>query len=43
MEMRVMIREGEPPASIKEVVLALTGQKLSARHDKQDWGDWIVL
>ena len=43
METRVMIRDGEPPASIKEVVLALTAQKLSARHDKQDWGDWIVF
>ena len=43
MEMRVMVREGEPPASIQEVVLALTGEKLSARHDKQNWGDWIVF
>ncbi|MGJ8724159.1 MAG: hypothetical protein ACSHYB_06355 [Roseibacillus sp.] len=43
METRVMVREGEPPASIKEVVLALEGQKIPAKHDKQSWGDWIVF
>ena len=43
METRVMVPEGEPPATIKEVVLALKEEKLSARHDKQNWGDWIVF
>ena len=36
-----MVPEGEPPATIREVVLALKDQKLPARHDKQNWGDWI--
>ena len=43
METRVILPEGEPPATIKEVVLALKGEKLSARHDKKSWGDWIVF
>ena len=43
METRVMLPEGEPPATIKEVVFALKEQKLSVRHDKQNWGDWIVF
>ena len=43
METRVIVRDGEPPASIQEVVLALTSEKLSAKHDKQNWGDWIVF
>ena len=43
METRVMVPEGEPPATIREVVLALKAQKLAARHDKQTWGDWIVF
>ena len=38
-----MVPEGEPPAAISEVVLSLKGQKLSAKHDKQNWGDWIVF
>lgn len=43
METRVMVPEGEPPATIREVVLALKEEKLEARHDKQNWGDWIVF
>ena len=43
METRVLLPEGEPPVTIKEVIIALTGQKLSAKHDKQNWGDWIVF
>lgn len=41
METRVLLPENEPPITIREVVLALEAQKLSARHDKQNWGDWI--
>lgn len=43
METRVLAPEGEPPVSIKEVVLALQDEKLKARHDKQNWGDWIAF
>lgn len=43
METRVRLPEGEPPATIREVVLALQEQKLAAKHDKQNWGDWIVF
>lgn len=43
METRVLVPEGEPPATIKEVVLALKEQKLSAKHDRKNWGDWIVF
>lgn len=43
METRVLVPDGEPPAAIKEVVLAFAEQKLSARHDKQAWGDWILF
>ena len=35
--------EGGLSATIGEVVLALKNQKLKARHDKQNWGDWIVF
>jgi hypothetical protein len=41
METRVLLPEGEPPATIAEVVEALKGEKLEAKHDKQNWGDWI--
>jgi hypothetical protein len=34
--------EGEP-CTIGEVVSALKTQKIEARHQKKDWGDWIVL
>lgn len=43
METRVLVPEGEPPATIREVVLTLKDLKLPARHDKQSWGDWIVF
>lgn len=43
METRVLLPEGEAPATIKEVVLALQAQKLSVRHDKKNWGDWLVF
>ena len=43
MEVRVFVPEGQPPATIQEVVIALNDQKLTARHDKQSWGDWIVF
>ncbi|MGJ8673969.1 hypothetical protein [Rubritalea sp.] len=41
METRVHLPDSEPPAMIREVVAALKKQKLSAKHDKQSWGDWI--
>lgn len=41
METRVHLPESEPPATIREVVAAMKKQKLSAKHDKQSWGDWI--
>ena len=41
MDTRVMVPENEPPATIREVVLALNSQKLEAHHNKQNWGDWI--
>lgn len=43
METRVHLPEGEAPSTIKEVVLALQDQKLSVRHDKQSWGDWLLF
>ncbi len=43
METRVLVADGEPPATIREVVLALKEQNLAAKHDKQSWGDWIVF
>lgn len=43
METRVLLPEGEPPATIQEVVQACNDQNLSARHDKQNWGDWILF
>ena len=43
METRVFVPESQPPATIQEVVMALNEQKLTARHDKQNWGDWIVF
>ena len=35
--------EGSDPCTISEVVAALKGQKLEVRHQKKDWGDWIIL
>lgn len=43
METRVLLPDSEPPIAIKDVVLALEAQSLTARHDKQNWGDWIHL
>ncbi len=43
METQVHIPEGEPPATIREVVNALKSQKLKAHHDKASWGDWINI
>jgi len=43
MDLVYHLPETSPPSSIKEVVASLNGQKLNARHDKQDWGDWIHL
>lgn len=39
----VRLPEGEVPCTIREVVSALNDQKLEARHEKKDWGDWITL
>lgn len=43
VDTRVMVPEGEPPAAISEVVVAMKDLGLEARHDKQTWGDWIVF
>lgn len=39
----VQIPEGESPCTISEVVAALKKEKVEARHQKKDWGDWIIL
>ena len=31
------------PVTIQEVIDALHTEGLKATHDKQDWGDWIIL
>ena len=43
MQTVVRLPEDKTPCTIREVVAALKGRKLEARHDKQDWGDWIHL
>ncbi len=43
MQTVVRIPEGETPCTIREVVAALKGRRLAARHEKKDWGDWIHL
>ncbi|MBK1833486.1 hypothetical protein [Roseibacillus ishigakijimensis] len=43
MDTRVFVPENQPPATIKEVLFALKEQKLPVRHDKQNWGDWLVF
>ena len=39
----VQAPEGDVPCTISEVVAALKAQKVEARHEKKDWGDWIHL
>jgi len=41
METQVHLPAEESPITINEVVLALKKQKLEAKHDKANWGDWI--
>ncbi len=43
METRVLAPEDKPLSAISEVILAFKSEKLSAKHDKQSWGDWIVF
>jgi hypothetical protein len=43
METVVHLPESEPPCTIREVLDALDSQKLSPRHEKKSWGDWIHL
>jgi len=43
METRVLLPEGEVSLTISEVVQALKKAGLSVRHDKQSWGDWLVI
>jgi len=43
VEIRVLLPEGQLPVTIAEVVSAVAKQGLEARHDKQNWGDWIVI
>ena len=39
----MLLPKGKPPVPIAEVVSSISGQGLEARHDKQNWGDWIVI
>lgn len=41
--MVVESKDPSVPNTIGEVVAALKRQKFAAKHDKQDWGDWINL
>lgn len=43
METVVQTPGGEVACTIGEVVAALKEQKLEARHQAKDWGDWIHL
>ena len=43
MQTVVQAPEGDLPCTIREVVAALKKQKLDARHEVKDWGDWIHL
>lgn len=39
----VQAPEDAVPSTIGEVVAALKSKKVDARHEKKDWGDWIIL
>ena len=39
----VQASEDAPTCKIRDVVAALKAHKVKARHDRQDWGDWIVI
>jgi hypothetical protein len=39
----VQLPEGELPCTISEVVAALQDQEVEGHHQKESWGDWIVL
>ena len=41
METVVHLPESEPPCTLREVIDALSAQKLAPRHDHKSWGDWI--
>lgn len=43
MQTVLQIPEGGVACTIREVVGALKKQKLEARHEAKDWGDWIHL
>jgi len=43
METVVQLPESEPPCTLREVLDALSSQKLIPRHDLKSWGDWIHL
>lgn len=43
MQTVVQVPEGETSCTIREVVTALRAEKLEARHEKKNWGDWIHL
>jgi len=43
MEIRVILPENEPPATVKEVVTALKSAKLKPQLQNKDWGNWIVF
>lgn len=39
----VQVPENDVPCTITEVLAALKEQNIEARHERRDWGDWIVL
>ena len=43
MQTVVQVPEADEPCTVREVVSALKKQKLEARLDSQNWGDWIHL
>jgi hypothetical protein len=43
MQTVVQVPSDNEPSTVREVVSALKKQKLEARHEAQNWGDWIYL
>ena len=43
MNTLVQAADNSARCTIRDVIAALKAQKIQAQHDKQDWGDWIIL
>jgi hypothetical protein len=43
MQTVVQVPDSSEPSTVREVVSALKKQKLEARHESKNWGDWIHL